>query len=150
MIIIRDTREKIGRWEFCDARVIDTKLESGDYSIKGLEDYVCIERKKSTAEMATNLGSDIKRFTRELERMSKIPVSYIICEFTITDLLQFPKGSHLSPKQMAEVKINGKYMVKLLDSFLSKYGVQVIYAGNRENAIEHAEEIFRSVIELKG
>ncbi len=150
MKIIVDTREKTGKWEFCDAETITTKLETGDYTVLGLEDFLCIERKRSTTEIATNLGVDIKRFTRELERMALIPLSYIICEFTIQSVLSFPEGSGLTTKQKSEVRINGKYMVKLLSSFKDKYNIDVIYAGNRDNAIAKAEELFKLAIELKG
>lgn len=150
MKIIKDTREKIGSWDFCDAEVIVQKLDTGDYTLVDYEDYICIERKKSTTEVATNLGVDIKRFTKELERMKEFPLAYIICEFTLQSLLQFPVGSGLSQKQMSEVRINGKYLVKLLSSFKDKYGVEVLYCGSREKAIAKAEEIFQSVTEIRG
>lgn len=150
MNIIQDTREKIGKWEFSDANVIVKKLESGDYSLVGLESVICIERKRTTSEIAINLGSDFSRFKRELERMKSIPFSYIICEFTFQSLLDFPKGSNISKSLLSSVKINGKYLVKLLSSFKEDYGVEVIYAGNRDNAIDEAERIFKTVLEIKG
>ena len=149
MIIIRDTREKEGIWEFADAEIIERKLDSGDYSLSGLEEVVCIERKKSTSEIANNLGKDINRFTRELERMKSFPFAYIICEFTLQDVLSFPKGTNIKPSLLKDVRINGKYLVKLLSSFKEKYGIEVIYAGNRDNAIIKAEEIFNTVLELQ-
>jgi ERCC4-type nuclease len=143
--IIRDTREKVGKWEFADAEIIVRKLESGDYSLDGLEDKVCIERKKSVTEMAINLGSDWTRFKKELERMKSIPFSYIICEFSLEDLLKFPIGTNIRPSLLQDVKMTGKYLVKLLSSFEKDYNIKVIYAGNRENAVVKAEEIFNTV-----
>ena len=36
--------------------VIERKLETGDYSIEGMEDRICIERKASPSEIAINVG----------------------------------------------------------------------------------------------
>lgn len=150
MNIIQDTREKVGKWEFSDATVTVKKLESGDYSLAGLENVISIERKRTISEIAINLGSDFSRFRRELERMKSIPFSYIICEFTLQQLLDFPKGSNIKQSLLSSVRINGKYMVKLISSFEKEYGITVIYAGNRDNAIMEAETIFKTVLEIRG
>ena len=55
--VIRDTREKKGHgWWFdesshCTGTEVK-KLDVGDYSIKGREEIVCIERKESVSEIA--------------------------------------------------------------------------------------------------
>lgn len=150
MRIIRDTREKEGHgWTFGELDVIDKPLKSGDYSIEGLEDYLCIERKKSVSEIAINIGSDSARFNRELDRMKDIPLSYLICEFSIEDVLSFPKNSGIPREKLKYVRINGKYILKVLNTYNEKYGIKVIFAGNRENAIEKAMEIIRHVEEIR-
>jgi DNA excision repair protein ERCC-4 len=150
MKIIRDTREKENfGWAFSEHEVTEKKLESGDYTIEGMEDKVCIERKHSPSEIAINIGSDFTRFKKELERMAKIPYSYIICEFTLSSLLEFPKNSDIPKSKLSKVRINGKYVVKMLSSFQAKYGVQVIYAGDRDNAIDRTIQIFNTVLELE-
>src|SRR5688572_1939018 len=92
--VLRDTREQCG-WIFSRSKaislVIDSKLETGDYTIAGLEDKLCIERKASTAEIANNICE--KRFFAELDRMLIFPHRFIICEFSFKDVLDFPKNS---------------------------------------------------------
>ena len=83
--VIVDSREQYA-WDFtfydkCDG-IISTKLDTGDYSIEGLETVLTIERKRTTAEIAMNVGKDRKRFNAELERMSKFKYKYLICEFS--------------------------------------------------------------------
>lgn len=151
MIIARDTREREGHaWSFGELDVIDMKLESGDYSIVGLENKLCIERKKSVSEIAINIGSDSARFNRELERMKSVPLSYIICEFSIDDVLCFPKGSSIPREKLKYVRIGGKYILKTLGSYFDKYGITVIYAGNKDNAIEKAIELMNYALEIYG
>ena len=87
--VIKDTREQDG-WTFspydmCKGMEIDT-LHTGDYTIKGFEDVVCIERKACTSEIAMNLGRKKKPFQAEMERMKDYSFSFIICEFDMDDL----------------------------------------------------------------
>ena len=78
--IIKDTREQEGytfepsssRYHKCEGMVV-RKLDTGDYSLEGLEDKVCIERKASVVEFANNVGHDAVRFAKEIERMKKFP-----------------------------------------------------------------------------
>lgn len=149
MEIIIDTREKEGKWFFSNTEMITRKLDCGDYTLVGFESEICIERKKTTTELAINLGSDFGRFGRELELMKSFPFAYIICEFSFDELLNFPNKTKISPKIKSSIRMNGKYMVKLLSSFKEKYGVDIIYAGNRETAILEAEKIFEYVQEIR-
>ena len=57
--VIQDTREKEG-WYFseydkCSGMESGT-LKTGDYTLRGFEELVCIERKASTSEISQNLG----------------------------------------------------------------------------------------------
>lgn len=148
MKIIRDTREKLEHgWSFGDFDVIDKKLDTGDYTLVNLEKILCIERKKSPGEVAGNIGKDRERFNKELVRMSKFELAYIICEFTLEDALRFPEGSDIPKKLRSYVRVGGKFIVKSLSSYEELYGIKVIYAGNRGEAIEKAIEILEGAAE---
>ena len=73
--VIRDTREQEGyyfsEYDLC-LGMIDQKLDTGDYSIVGLEDKICVERKGCVEELAINLGQKKHTFLREIERMKKV------------------------------------------------------------------------------
>lgn len=142
--IIQDSREQIP-WEFSFADVFVDTLKTGDYTLEGFENKIIIERKKSPSEIAQNLGSDFVRFRKELERMKSFSFAYIICEFSLEELLTFPKNIPFKN----DIKINGKYLVKTLSTFKDLYGIEVIYAGSREKAIEKAEELFEIILELE-
>lgn len=148
MIIIRDTREKIGYWDFSffghDEKV--TKLDTGDYSLVGYENILCIERKKSTSEIATNIGKDCKRFEAELLRMKDFKHKYLILEFSVANLLEFPKNSGMTKVQMSKVRINPQFLMKRLNEYEQDYGITVIFAGNKDNAIDVALDIFNEVV----
>lgn len=108
--VIRDTREQTG-YGFssltCDASdgggplivpvEVDT-LRSGDYSLRGYEDQVAVER-KSLPDLFGTLGQGRDRFERELERLSFFRFAAVVVEATLPDvLLSPPRHSDLNPK----------------------------------------------------
>jgi DNA excision repair protein ERCC-4 len=56
-------------------------LATGDYSLKGLEHHVCIER-KSLDDLLGCVGRDRERFKREVQRMLSYPVRVLLVEAT--------------------------------------------------------------------
>ena len=89
LVVIKDTREQKG-WIFhkgdaCDGMKLNA-LKTGDYTLEGFEDAVCIERKRSVEEIANNVGKEKKRFDAEMLRIQEYPFKYIICEFSMKDV----------------------------------------------------------------
>lgn len=148
--IIRDTREKTG-WNFdpfgnclgMECRV----LKTGDYSIKGFEDLVAIERKRNVEEIATNIGKKSVQFEAEMKRMTTIPHSYILCEFNLQELLSFPATSTLSRQQRAQIRITGKFILKRLLEYQMNYNVKILFCGDAYGAYNVACSIFKRVVE---
>lgn len=152
MIIIKDTREKNG-WDFsiydgCKD-VIVKGLKTGDYTLSGLEKELCIERKATTGEISFNLGRKRNQFEAEMERMANFRWAYLICEFSVDDILNFPENSGIPRCRWHLTKIRGKYMYKLLNEFAEKYGVQMFFMGDKFSAYNKAIEIFETVWEVK-
>lgn len=54
-------------------------LQTGDYSILGLEDKVCVER-KSLEDLFGTLGNGRERFAREFERMAAMDYAAVVIE----------------------------------------------------------------------
>lgn len=152
-IVTTDSREQHG-WIFepekkCLGMVTDTLL-TGDYTIKGLEDYVCIERKGSVSEIATNLGKELDRFKRELERMRPVAHKYIICEFSYSSVLKFPYGAGIPLVKLKLVKMTGKIILKNLLEVQMEYGVNVLFCDSPQGAFTMADGIMKRVYEKYG
>ncbi len=147
--IIRDTREKIG-WkfeidQFCEG-VEDTALLTGDYTLKGYEDILCIERKRNAAEVHTNLFSLDKRFFKELDRMATFKYAFVILEFSMNDLLAFPYGSGIPAKTQRYIKVTGPALLRrLVETQLQYPFIHFIFAGNRGK--DYAVSLMKRVIE---
>ena len=148
MLIYRDTREKTG-WDFQPTSLckgtIAKKLDTGDYTIKGLEDDVCIERKSSVSEIATNISDS--RFTKELERMKEFKYRYIVCEFSVNDILAFPVGSNIPKYKWKRIKAKGPYIVKRLSQIMRDYDVHILFCGNPSNAEYFAYNLMKNIYE---
>jgi len=121
--IIQDTREK-KPWSFkasgSIAGVKVSKLDTGDYSIKGMEKEFMVERKASVDELFMNLGVQWKRFEREMERAKPYRYKYLVIEANMRDVY---RGSRYS-------KMSGRFIMARLVHIQYKYGVNVIFAGS--------------------
>jgi len=149
--VIKDTREQEGyffsKFNTC-AGMIEHKLDTGDYSIQGLEDKICIERKGCVEELAINLGQKKHAFMNEIERMEPFPHKYLILEFSAEDLIKFPKDSRIPVKNKSALKITGKYMLKCLIEFELYHDVHVLFCGSKHTAFLVVSSIFKRINEM--
>jgi hypothetical protein len=147
--VVRDTREHAdgdGWWfdesELCLGTVVQG-LKTGDYTIEGLEDVLCIERKASTGEFAKNITEG--RFERELERMELFKYPFMILEFTIQDILAFPKNSSIPQYKWQYLKITPQFMMKRFIEYQLKYKTKIITTG-KFHGQQVTSSIFKRVV----
>ena len=80
MLIVADTREKKPFTFGGKVTVERRKLQTGDYSIAGLENEVAIERKSLDDFIGSLVNSNRETFQRELDRLVHMPTKAIVCE----------------------------------------------------------------------
>lgn len=150
--VIRDTREKENQgWVFnLDARekkylcqgTEQSKLDTGDYTVTGYEDVLCIERKGSVSEWSKNITE--KRFRRELDRMLNFPYSFILLEFTLEDLLKYPSGTRI-PRKIRRRVMKGKVILSLTLQLMIDYPkIHFMFCGNDGKKV--CKNIFRRIL----
>ncbi len=170
--VIKDTREQDG-WVFspydqCDGMDVGT-LHTGDYTLKGFEDVVCVERKASVSEIAINLGKKKKVFYNEMERMGDFNFRYLLLEFSALDVIDYPlslldeedrelydlykSGEIELPnfqrfKIVEQTKISGRYLIKSLMELSIRYDINVMFCGNKSGAFLICNSIFKRLNEL--
>lgn len=170
--VIKDTREKDGwffsKYDKCEGMDVST-LHTGDYTIKGYEDVICIERKASVSEIAMNLGKKKSAFYREMERIKDYDFKYMLLEFSASDVINYPQ-SLLSDSDkdiyrraksgeialpdfkrfhvVDQTKISGKYLLKCLLEISIKYEINVMFCDNKDNAFIVCNSIFKRLNEL--
>jgi ERCC4-type nuclease len=153
--IIKDTREQEGytfepsssRYHKCNG-MVTRKLDTGDYSLEGLEDKVCIERKASVVEFANNIGHDSVRFGKEIERIKEFPHRFIILEFSLSDLMNFPEGSSIPEDDWDKLKVTNKFMLKKIMEYQMYDNIHVMFCDSKKNAKWTVLSILKRVNEL--
>lgn len=140
--IIVDTREQ-QPWEFKEHAVSHRKLDTGDYSIEGLEHLLCIERKKSISEFANNIVES--RFKDVIMRMSQLKYSFLLLEFELEDVMIYPIGSTVPKRMWDKIKITPSFLIKNILDLQLQHNIKVIFCGNTTNATKIAEYIMRKI-----
>lgn len=140
--IIIDTREQ-QPWSFEQYTTASRKLDTGDYSIEGLEDILCIERKKSISEVANNITES--RFINVIDRMSHYKYAFLLLEFNLEQVLNYPIGSNLPKKLWDKVKISPAFIVKHILELQLNHNIKVLFCGSSYDAEKMAEYILKKV-----
>lgn len=147
--VIRDAREKIDHgwfWDVsasCDGTTV-AKLDQGDYSLEDYEQLVVIERKGSVSEWATNVTQ--ARFERELERLRSIKYVWILLEFDMLDILNYPVGSGIPKKVWKSIKLRGPFIIKRMIEIERDYSnINITLCGEQGKMI--ASSVFKRIIE---
>ena len=145
-LVYKDTREKDG-WEFSQsgycAGTEQQTIKTGDYTLHGYESHICIERKGSVTELATNITQD--RFIRELERMRDFPWRYVLLEFDMDAVMTFPKGTKIPAYKKKFLKIRGPFLLKRIIELQKEYNVPFVFCG--KYAKEVCSSIFKRFME---
>ncbi len=120
MQVIVDTREQTP-WTFEDQPIttVRAKLDSGDYSLPGLEHRVAIER-KSLDDWTGTVMRERARFYRELERLRAFEFRCVIIEAGIREIMAGRYKSQAHPAAVlgfvAEVTVGQSVPVYLAGS----------------------------------
>ena len=103
---------------------IRAHLKTGDYSIKGLEDKITVER-KTLVDLFGSTGNERKRFEREMERLSTFDYAAIVVESDIRTWFINPPGRS---------KMNPRSVFRTIIAWSQRYGVHVWPMWDRPSA----------------
>lgn len=145
--IVIDTREQTPLSFSENAETVRATLHTGDYSVIGAEDWLCIER-KSLADLVGTLATAYeadyekppKRFNRELERMAEIQrkggfVAVWICAKPSS------LWAHAYRSRIAPACIYG-----LMQSASLRYGIQFLWMDSATRAATELENLARHAV----
>lgn len=151
MLILVDSREQ-KPWTFRGHDTHRCTLQTGDYAMAPLEKskytdedlnhLICIDRKGSTSELFQNVTQ--VRFKKEIERMKKFKHAYLILEFTVDDVMQYPFGSNIPRRRWRYLRVKPPFVMGFLTTLMLD-GIQVIFAGSPANAQKIALSLMKKV-----
>lgn len=123
--VVVDTREQ-APYDFAGAScyagtvVEQGSLSTGDYSLKGLEHLVAVER-KSLPDFVACLGRERDRFVRELERGRGLECFAVVVEGDFASLAHHDYRGQLDAHSACQS----------VASFVARMGIPVLFAGSR-------------------
>ena len=134
MKIVIDSREQRPyRFQDCPfVEIICGSLQTGDYSLYGLEDRITIERKE-LSDLLSCLTHDRPRFTRELERLRGFESACVLVESSLAKIARGEYRSQVSPEAA----------LQSLVSFMANYKVPFFFAENRDQGETFAFNFLR-------
>lgn len=136
IVVAIDTREQ-RPYRFARSEV--RRLETGDYSVVGLEDRVAIER-KSLPDAYGCIGHDRERFQRELERLAVLDYAAIVIESSLRGFLQPPPFSKLHPRSA---------LCSVL-AWSVRYRIPVFFADDREHGAALTYRLLQYFVRYRG
>lgn len=121
ILALVDTREQLPL-DLTPLRMAPGSLDTGDYSVSGLESHIAIER-KSLPDLLGCIGVERDRFEREIMRLLAYPVRAVVVEASWAELEAGQWRSKVTPRA-AQGSCLG-WMAA---------GVPFLFAGNRAGA----------------
>jgi ERCC4-type nuclease len=127
MIVVVDTREQqpiFGSRPPKGLTITVSKLDYGDYSLRGFENQFCIERKKISDLLSYCTVEREKKTKPKMEQFKRMDWVGLIIEARESEVYSPYEHSNISPEAVRQAIV----------SFEVRYGVHV-YIGNRENSL---------------
>jgi DNA excision repair protein ERCC-4 len=129
---IVDTREQ-RPLNLAPLRTEQATLATGDYSVKGLEHVVAIER-KSLDDLLGCVGCDRERFDREVQRLLAYPVRVLLVEATWAEIELGQWRGKITPEQAIGSLLGWQAA-----------GLSIHLVGDHERAGRHAARLLFTV-----
>jgi ERCC4-type nuclease len=133
-VLLIDSREQLPYVFRASENLAGTEvagLKVGDYSIRGFEHMLFIER-KSLNDLYGSLGSGRERFERELEKAKDIPYKFLIIEATLQEVLSGFRY-HDSHGRNHRSKLSPNFILSSLISMMIKKQIYVLFGGDRDS-----------------
>jgi ERCC4-type nuclease len=122
MRIIVDTREQLGYdFQGYDVNLETAALPTGDYSLKGFEDRVALERKSIDDLVSVLMNDNRIRFEKELARGRHLEIFHVVVEASLADVAEGRYTSAMRPHSALQSIL----------AFTVRFGTSFIWAGSR-------------------
>ena len=132
-IILADSREQCPL-VFPPGQAVELgTLQTGDYSIKGLQELCTVER-KSLCDCIGSISTDRERFVRELQRLRAYRCRALVIEANMNDILEHRYRSNMQPEAV----------IGSLAAFQIRYELPIVFCGDATGAARYTLAILRN------
>jgi hypothetical protein len=118
------------------------RFKTGDYTLKGFEKVVCIEKKSGWSELAGNISNKHGRekLIKEFRRMQAFPVRVVVIEDSFNSLLSFESyhNPYVKPSDLLE----------WVWDIIFEYDIKLICTGTlKSQRIKILTNMFETIVE---
>ena len=132
VVALIDSREQ-NALDLSPLRTEQTTMATGDYTVRGLEHVVCIER-KSLDDLLGVVGRDRPRFEREVQRLLSYPCRVLLIESTWAAIELGQWRGKITPEAVIGSLLGWQAA-----------GLSIHMAGDHERAGRHAARLLYTV-----
>jgi len=139
-VLVVDTREQDALFKrpLKGLVVVRDTLPTGDYSVRGFESAVAVER-KSLPDFLGSIGAGRERFKAELERLASFERKWVMVEATHEECLCFNEFSQMHPNAVRHT----------IASIEIRYGIPFYFQPNRHDMERHILDLFTKFYKVK-
>ena len=143
--VLVDDREK-HPWDL-PYRTEKKRLSTGDYTIRGFENTIAIEKKSGLIELLNDLANGYRlTFERFLKRLSEYPVKCIVVEDTLSNLSIDRALEHIKYKSRGKARLTAKTIYYWTAEIAAKYQIPIVFVC-KSAKMDLLPEIFRAAYE---
>lgn len=155
-IIVIDTREQNPYFKRPPKGLIIVRdtLECGDYSLRGFEKEVAIERKE-LHDFLTSISHERYRFKAMLSKMADYKRKFLVIEATLDELT---KGVEFTPRRKKDfiqpltkrvINMHPNAVYQTVVSIMCRYGVCIYFAEDRREGEKFVYSVLKKFYSLK-
>lgn len=143
--VLADDREK-NPW--CLPFKVETKrLRTGDYTIKGYEDVIAIEKKSGLIELLTDLSNGYRKtFERFLKRMSVFPIKCMVVEDVLNERSISRALSHIHYKSGGKARLTERTVYYWIAEITMTYNIPIVFA-DKMTVLNVLPDLFKRAVE---
>jgi DNA excision repair protein ERCC-4 len=127
-VLVTDAREQLPL-PFTRLKSVCGTLQTGDYSVVGLEQHFAVERKTISDLVGCCIGQNRERFERELHRLRGFRFKRLLIVGTEAEILKGDYRSNIKPAAV----------IGTLGAFESRYDLPVVFKASAELAADQVE-----------
>ena len=143
--VLYDDREK-KTWDL-PYKIEKRRLTTGDYTIKGFEKVIAIEKKSGLIELLNDLANGYRpTFERFLKRLSKYPIKCIVVEDALNNVTIGRALMYIGKKSRGKSRLTAKTINYWTSQISIKYNIPIIFV-DKWAMMDLLPEVFRAAFE---
>jgi len=143
--IIYDDREK-QPWKL-PYKMLRKRLDVGDYTVKGYEKVIALEKKENLSELYTNISiRSLPRFRKFLGKLAKYPVKCLIVNESLDNI---DYAYRMLKKKVPNMQVKPSNLIFWISKISVYYGIPMLFTEDMNIVNECITEAVKKAKDIK-